>query len=85
MHLLAAVAEADHLGLVRDDDKILIPLTSKELDLALKSEQMSWDYGKKAYEALIAGGEIEKWQEYSVRTWAESEGMPLPGAVEDES
>lgn len=64
-HLLAAVAEADRLSLLREDDgTIRIPLTAGELDAKLRSDQRSWDWAKNEgldpidWDALDAGGSV---------------------------
>ena len=74
-HLLAALAEADRLGLTRaGDGRIEIPLTDKELDDALKSAQRSWDTSAEWYATARDGGEVETWKRNSIDNWARQEG-----------
>jgi hypothetical protein len=76
-HLLAALAEADHLGLVVDDGEIIIPLTEAELDRKVKSAQDSWDFGKEVYEKFIEDG---VWPEraWSWGAYLRAEGIAAP-------
>lgn len=80
-HLLAALAEADRLGLDRDGDDIVIPLTEAELDAKVKSAQRSWDYDKATYEAALAGEDIEGWRLSSMHNWCKAEGIEIPEVV----
>lgn len=76
-HLLAAVAEADRLGLVREEDgSIRIPLTDDELDAKVRSEQRSWDYNAERWEKSMQGDAeaCPSYLRYSVDQWARSEG-----------
>lgn len=75
-HLLAALAEADRLGLtVTTDGDIVIDLTTDELDTQLKSAQRSWDYDEASYRKAVAGEPIEQWRRSGVDRWARTEGM----------
>lgn len=86
-HLLAAIAEADRLGLVREEDgSIRIPFTTEELDAKVAGEQRSWDYNHERYEKSIAG-DVEACPTYmrnSVDMWAVAEGRdPVDWAALD--
>lgn len=76
-HLLAAIAEAERLGLRHTSDgRIEIPRTEVELDKALEQAQRSWDMDKERYEqALVNPASIEQtyWRG-SVDRWAKAEG-----------
>lgn len=76
-HLLAAIAEADRLGLPRTSDgEIRIPKTDDELDVALRSEQRSWDYNAERWAAATNGDPDAciPALRYSVDAWAKAEG-----------
>ena len=77
-HLLAALAEAQRLGLTIVEDAITIPLTADELDTRLSNAQNSWDYQQGKYRAIETGEILESWQRYGVIEWAKGEGLPLP-------
>lgn len=74
MHLLAAIAEADRLGLVINDDRIEVPPTDEELDAALAQQQRSWDTAHEWYAAAVNGDEVETWKRNTVNNWARKEG-----------
>ncbi|MDR7253753.1 hypothetical protein J2X46_002743 [Nocardioides sp. BE266] len=79
-HLLAAVAEADRLGLIREaDGSIRIPLTDDELDVKVKSEQRSWDWNAERWEKSMAGDTevCPTWARSGVDAWAKAEGRDL--------
>lgn len=79
-HLLAAVAEADRLGLVREDDgSIRIPLTDDELDAKVKSEQRSWDYNAERWEKSIQGDPeaCPTYMRSTLDAWAKADGRDL--------
>jgi hypothetical protein len=80
-HLLAALAEAQRLGLTIDGDDIVIDKTEAELDSAVKSAQTSWDYDLKFYERWIAGtladDSMRSYYESSARRFAKAEGLPV--------
>lgn len=79
-HLLAAVAEADRIGLIREEDgSIRIPLTDEELDAKVKVEQRSWDYSAERWEKSMAGDAqaCPSYMRSSVDSWANSEGRDL--------
>ena len=78
-HLLAALAEAERLGLVIDGDDIVIPKDDDELDVALRSAQSSWDTSKRWYDEARNGEVIDSWKRHSVITHARTEGLPVPG------
>lgn len=77
-HLLAALAEAERIGLTIDEDDIVIPKTDGELDAALKSAQHSWDTSQRWYDEVSNGEVIDSWKRYSVITHAKAEGLPVP-------
>ena len=77
-HLLAALAEAERLGLPIDEDDIVIPKTDDELDAALKSAQHSWDTSHRWYAEARNGEVIDSWKRHSVITHATAEGLPVP-------
>lgn len=77
MHLLAALAEAEHLGLTITDGEIIIPLNDDEIATKIKSAQDSWTYGKNAYEKFLEDG---TWPKYT-SLWFEylnAEGIERP-------
>lgn len=76
-HLLAALAEAERLGLVIDDGDIIIPLTEKELDIKLKSAQDSWDFGKRVHDKYLEDG---VWPDHawSWGHYLRAEGIDVP-------
>ena len=85
MHLLAALAEAAHLGLeVKEDGEIIIPLTEEELTRKVESAQRSWDYGKKQHEEYLESGE---WPTYSYlwNNYLTAEGIEAPKKPEAQS
>lgn len=75
-HLLAALAEADHLQLVRTPDgAIRIPRTTEELDASLAGAQKNWDTSARWYEdARMDPAAVEVWKRSSVDHWAKAEG-----------
>jgi len=76
-HLLAALAEADRLGLQVENDEIVIPLNEEELEKALRSAQRSWDYNQTAYtEAVADPSSAEGWRRSGINSWASEEGLP---------
>lgn len=83
MHLLAALTEADRLGLARDGNDIVIPLTGGELDSKLKSAQRSWDSSTEWYQQAVSGAPVEQWKRYSTVCHAKAEGLPVPEFDED--
>ena len=83
MHLLAALAEAERLGLqVGDGGEIKIALTDEELDNKVKSAQRSWDAGKEMHDKYLADGE---WPQYSYvwNPYLTAEGIEAPTKPED--
>ena len=79
-HLLAAIAEADHLGLIRDDDgAIRIAQTDGELDAKLDSAQRSWDYSAERWEKSMAGdpAACPSYMRTTLDMWAKAEGRDL--------
>jgi len=59
------------------------PPTDQEQMEQLKSNQASWDEGKKQYEILASVGECEyAYQRGQAENWARAEGMPFPPAHE---
>lgn len=83
-HLLAALAEAERLGLEVNEDMIVIPLTAEELDGKLKDAQRHWDQGKAQYEQYLRDGQ---WPKYSWmwNAYLTAEGIEIPKKPEDES
>jgi hypothetical protein len=77
-HLLAALAEAERLGLTIEDDDIVIQKTDDELDAALKSAQNSWDTSQRWYDEAANGEVIDSWKQYSVKSHAKAEGLLVP-------
>lgn len=79
-HLLAALAEADRLGLTLDaDGSIRIPQTDDELDAQVKAQQRSWDYSAERWEKSMAGDAeaCPTYMRYTVDAWAKAEGRDL--------
>lgn len=75
-HLLAALAEADTLGLVRTPEgRIEIPRTDEELDQSLEQAQRSWDYNLRRYEGVLAGDAkaCPDYMRSTVDAWAKDE------------
>lgn len=83
-HLLAALAEADRLGLSLVGDDIVIPLTDDELSSNLRQVQRNWDAGNAWYEeAMVSGSVTPDYRRYSVTSFAREEGRPVPTFDED--
>lgn len=84
-HLLAALAEAEHLGMTVVDGVITIELTDDELQRKLKAEQRSWDTTRDWYHAAVADpSAIDSWKHSSINAWATREGLD-PIAWDDEA
>ena len=82
MHLLAALAEAERLGLQVENGAITIPLTQEELDAKIKSAQRSWDTGKEMHDKYLADGEWPKYS-YVWNSYLLAEGIEAPTKPED--
>ena len=52
-HLLAALAEAERLGLTVEAGTITLPKTTEELDEALANAQRTWDHSAERYDAAL--------------------------------
>lgn len=78
MHLLAALEEAERLGLQIDGDDIVVPKSRDELDSELRNAQTLWDTHKRWYDEVSNGEVIDSWKRYSVITHAKAEGLPVP-------
>lgn len=80
-HLLAALAEAERLGLARVGNDIVIPLTDDELAEKLSNAQRHWDYQRESYEMWIAGtipvDGMKSYREALAAQHAKREGLPL--------
>lgn len=77
MHLLAALAEAERLGLQVENGEITIPLTEEELDHKVKSAQRSWDTGKEMHDKYLADGAWPKYS-YGWNSYLTAEGIEAP-------
>jgi hypothetical protein len=77
-HLLAALAEAKHLGLEVEDGTIRIARTTDELDASLASEQRSWDHIRDYYLKAVddPASITEPYRRGWVDTFATNEGLP---------
>lgn len=84
MHLLAALAEAERLGLQVENGEITIPLTDEELDYKVKAAQRSWDSGKELYEKYLADGEWPKYY-YIWSSYLTAEGIESPKKPEGQA
>jgi len=80
-HLLAALAEAERLGLEIVEDTIRIPLTDDEQAARVATAQRNWDTGKSYYDRAVAGEPLETWAHYTVKRWCKDEGIDIPEAV----
>lgn len=76
LHLLAALAEADRLGLEVENGEIVIPLTTAELDSKLAQAQRNWESSAKSYADALAdpAGDLPEWRRQSINGWAEENG-----------
>ena len=81
MRLLAALAEAERLGLTLQDGEITIPPTAEELDKKLETHQRSWDYNLARWQRLVAGEELKDWEHTAAIDWAKTEGLDVPEDV----
>jgi len=75
LHLLAALAEAERLGLTVKDGEIVDPLTDEEIGAKVIAKQKSWDYDRAAYEKARGGEPVESWRRYQVDNFAAAEGL----------
>lgn len=82
MHLLAALAEAERLGLTVKDGEITIELTDEELDRKIQSAQRSWDVGKEMHDKYLADGEWPQYY-YLWDAYLKAEGIEKPKKPED--
>ena len=77
-HLLAALAEAERLGLTVEAGVITLPKTTDELDEALTNAQRLWDNSADRYEAALADPEsVEEgiWRKI-INDWARENRRP---------
>lgn len=76
-HLLAALAEADRLGLVVDaNGSIRIPKSTEELDAALASAQRNWDTTVSWHAAALEDPtSVESWKRNSVDQFCVAESL----------
>lgn len=75
-HLLAALAEAERLGMTVTDGLVEMPKTTDELDQILAGKQRNWDNDKNAYlKALDDPTTCPDWRRNSLNAWARAEGV----------
>lgn len=77
-HLLAALAEAERLGLTVEAGAITLPKTDEELDNALTQAQRSWDVSAERYEKAVVDPEsveVGIWRKIT-NDWARENGLP---------
>ena len=76
-HLLAALAEAERLGMSIEDGVISIPKTTDELDAALAQRQRMWDNSAERYAKAAADPESvpESYWRGDVDRFAAAEGL----------
>ena len=77
-HLLAALMAADKAGMERDGDDVVIPLTESERAQKLDEHQRMWDNGAATYEAAKAGVALDSYRQYTAKSHAGSEHLPIP-------
>ena len=79
-----AYLEAKNLGLVVDEEgTISRRLSDTELDAALKTDQDTWDTGKKQHETLLREGVWPAYN-YAMNDYCRSEGITVPTPAKED-
>lgn len=77
-HLLAALAEAERLGLDVEAGTITLPKTTEELDKELADAQQSWDYSHERYANAASDPSVVEpgiWRKIT-NDWARENDLP---------
>lgn len=63
--------------------QVFIPKNREQLADQLESEQREWDRKEELYKTVQNGEAIKSYQEYGLKEWAETEGLPEPVFVKE--
>ena len=63
--------------------KVSLPKNRKQLDEQLEMDQRAWDNAEKLYNKTLRGEFVQKYRQYTVKQWADAEGLAEPVFVDE--